>query len=516
MTESLDPNNLESGSQNIENQESNSTNFNQGVTQKSSTMTEPKQNSEQNYTQSLGQNLEQNTEQRQASPSLSEPNQNNDRSVTLTPTDSTQAISEELAVKDLAPETDNLAETASQTITEESIPQETEVVAPTNAPTQNTTQLSANRPKSSKLPLFLSVIALACSLYSLNSSKDFFNFNANKNQASFSKDSNSANFTEGSIASVASSVAKSVVSIITSTNQKSFFSSENTTQTAAGTGFILSSDGYIATNKHVVSGAHKVGVVLDDGTTYEDVELVGVDPLNDFAIIKIKNVKDLTPIKLGNSKTTTTGQQVIAIGYALGAYQNSVTSGIISGKGRSVTASDSSRTQYENLSDMIQTDAAINGGNSGGPLVNAAGEVIGINTAYASQGNNVGFAIPISSVKGIIKNVLAGKGFERAVIGVRYSSITPDKAKEKELPVNQGALISSGNNGTAIIPGSAGDKAGLKENDIITHVNDTQIGNAGSLSSLIGEYSVGETINLTILRDGKPQTLKITLTAYKQ
>ena len=152
MTESLDPNSLESSSQSIENQESNSTNFNQGVTQKSSTMTEPKQNSEQN----LGQNAE----QMQADPSLSEPNQNNDPSATLVPTGSIQAISEELTTKDLAPETDSLAETASQTITEESTPQETEVIAPTDAPAQNTTQLSANRPKSSKLPLFLSVTTL--------------------------------------------------------------------------------------------------------------------------------------------------------------------------------------------------------------------------------------------------------------------------------------------------------------------------------------------------------------------
>lgn len=368
---------------------------------------------------------------------------------------------------------------------------------------------------SNKLPVFLSVLALACSVYNLSLTRNLTGNNFG-NPGQISRDSNSANFTEGSIASIANAVSKSVVSIVTSTDQKSFFSNETTSQTAAGTGFILSSDGYVATNKHVVSGASKIGVILDDGTAYEDVELVGTDPLNDFAIIKINNVNNLSPVKLGDSKTTSAGQQVVAIGNALGAYQNSVTSGIISGKGRSLTATDSGRTQYETLSDMIQTDAAINGGNSGGPLVNAAGEVIGINTAYASQGNNVGFAIPISSVKGIIKNVLSGKGFERAVIGVRYINLTPTIAKEKNLSVTRGALIASSKNNKAIISGSAGDKAGLKENDIITAVNGTEIGNSGSLSSLIGEYSVGDTVKITVVRGGKTETLELTLAAYKQ
>ena len=374
--------------------------------------------------------------------------------------------------------------------------------------------VSNSSKKANPAVVALAVIALASSLYNLHLTKNL-TADLNSHMHSSASNGNSLTFTEGSIASVANSVSKSVVSIITSTTQKSILST-GSSATAAGTGFILSSDGYIATNKHVVSGANKIGVLLDDGTAFEDVELIGTDPLNDFAIIKIKDAKDLTPIKLGDSKTTTAGQQVIAIGNALGAYQNSVTSGIISGKGRSLTATDSSRTQYETLSDMIQTDAAINGGNSGGPLLNAAGEVIGINTAYASQGNNVGFAIPISSVKGIIKNVLNGQGFERAVIGVRYINLTPSLAKEKKLETNHGALISSSKNNSAVISGSAGDKAGLKENDIITAVNGVEIGVAGSLSSLIGEYSVGDTVELTVVRDNKTENLKLTLTAYKQ
>ena len=331
--------------------------------------------------------------------------------------------------------------------------------------------------------------------------------------SSNSASNNAATFAEGSISEIANSVSKSVVSIITNTSTTGSFFTGQVSQ-AAGTGFILSSDGYISTNKHVVANATKIGVILDDGSTYEDVELIGTDPINDFAIVKIKDVKNLTPIKIGDSKTTNIGQQVVAIGNALGTYQNSVTSGIISGKGRSLTASDSSRTTYETLSDMIQTDAAINGGNSGGPLVNAAGEVIGINTAYASQGNNVGFAIPINSVKGIMAGVLKDGKFERAVLGVRYQTITPLIAKEKKLDVTAGAYVKGSNNASAVIKGSAGDKAGIKDGDIITAVNGTKIGTAGSLGSLIGEYAVGDTVKLEVYRDKKYVQLDVKLEAY--
>ena len=378
---------------------------------------------------------------------------------------------------------------------------------------EETKETKKVKSSSNKLPVFLSVLALACSIYNLSLTRNLTG-NIFGDPGQISRDSNSANFTEGSIASIANAVSKSVVSIVTSTDQKSFFSNETTSQTAAGTGFILSSDGYVATNKHVVSGASKIGVILDDGTAYEDVELVGTDPLNDFAIIKINNINNLSPVKLGDSKTTSAGQQVVAIGNALGAYQNSVTSGIISGKGRSLTATDSGRTQYETLSDMIQTDAAINGGNSGGPLVNAAGEVIGINTAYASQGNNVGFAIPINSVKGIMAGVLKDGKFERAVLGVRYQTITPLIAKEKKLDVTAGAYVKGSNNASAVIKGSAGDKAGIKDGDIITAVNGTKIGTAGSLGSLIGEYAVGDTVKLEVYRDKKYVQLDVKLEAY--
>ena len=358
---------------------------------------------------------------------------------------------------------------------------------------------------------FASLLAVALSGTAL-----YYAYNRPTNSifhSSNSASNNAATFAEGSISEIANSVSKSVVSIITNTSTTGSFFTGQVSQ-AAGTGFIISSDGYIATNKHVVANATKIGVILDDGSTYEDVELIGTDPINDFAIIKIKDVKNLTPIKIGDSKTTNIGQQVVAIGNALGTYQNSVTSGIISGKGRSLTASDSSRTTYETLSDMIQTDAAINGGNSGGPLVNAAGEVIGINTAYASQGNNVGFAIPINSVKGIMTGVLKDGKFERAVLGVRYQTITPLIAKEKKLDATAGAYVKGSNNVSAVIKGSAGDKAGIKDGDIITAVNGTKIGTAGSLGSLIGEYAVGDTVKLEVYRDKKYIQLEVKLEAY--
>ncbi|MBB1536293.1 trypsin-like peptidase domain-containing protein [Candidatus Saccharibacteria bacterium] len=370
---------------------------------------------------------------------------------------------------------------------------------------------SQAKPGKNRFATFASLVAVALSgtalyyAYNRPTTSIFHNSNSASN--------NAATFAEGSISEIANSVSKSVVSIITNTSTTGSFFTGQVSQ-AAGTGFILSSDGYIATNKHVVANATKIGVILDDGSTYEDVELIGTDPINDFAIVKIKDVKDLTPIKIGDSKTTNIGQQVVAIGNALGTYQNSVTSGIISGKGRSLTASDSSRTTYETLSDMIQTDAAINGGNSGGPLVNAAGEVIGINTAYASQGNNVGFAIPINSVKGIMAGVLKDGKFERAVLGVRYQTITPLIAKEKKLDVTAGAYVKGSNNASAVIKGSAGDKAGIKDGDIITAVNGTKIGTAGSLGSLIGEYAVGDTVKLEVYRDKKYVQLDVKLEAY--
>lgn len=328
-------------------------------------------------------------------------------------------------------------------------------------------------------------------------------------------DGNAANFVEGSIADIAEQVSESVVSIITSIKATSFFG-QSYDSSAAGTGVIVTEDGYILTNKHVIDGATKISVVLDDGTTFEDVELVEVDPLNDIAFLKIDGVTNLKAATLGDSKTITVGQQVIAIGNALGQYQNTVTAGIVSGTGRSITATDSTGSMSENLSDMIQTDAAINSGNSGGPLVNAAGEVIGINTATSSSAENMGFAIPISSVKGMLAQLVESGEAKRAYLGVYGIEITPEVAKEYDLPVSTGAYLYNSAKYSAVVSGSPADKAGLRDKDIIVAVNGIKVGAAGSLSSLIGEYKPGDTVQLTVYRDGKETAVNVTLGAYSE
>lgn len=330
----------------------------------------------------------------------------------------------------------------------------------------------------------------------------------------FAGDGNAANFTEGSIAEVATKVAPSVVSIMTETRTTGWFG-QSSTSTSAGTGMIVTADGYVLTNKHVIDGANSIKVVLDSGETYSDVTIAGTDPLNDVAYLKIKDAKDLPTVTLGDSKTLTAGQPVIAIGNALGQYQNTITYGIISGTGRSVTAYSGDYSASENLTDMIQTDAAINAGNSGGPLVNAAGQVIGINTATSSNADGIGFAIPISSVIGMLKNIINNNDPSRAYLGVYYINITPDVADTLELPVTSGAYLYGNGQNSAIIADGPGDKAGLKEKDIITKVNGVEVGKAGTVSSLIGEYAPGDTVQLTILRDGAEQNVKLTLGKYR-
>ena len=327
-------------------------------------------------------------------------------------------------------------------------------------------------------------------------------------------DGNSANFVEGSVADIVDKVSESVVSIVTSVKTTSFFGGSYDSE-AAGTGIIVSSNGYILTNKHVIDGATKISVVLDDGTTFEDVKIAEVDPLNDVAFLKISDVSDLKAATLGDSKTINVGQQVIAIGNALGQYQNTVTSGIISGIGRSLTSTDSTGSMSEELSDMIQTDAAINSGNSGGPLVNAAGEVIGINTATSSTAENMGFAIPISSVKGMLAQLTEKGEAARAYIGVYGIEITPELAKKYNLPVTSGAYLYNSAMYSAVVSDSPAAKAGLKDKDIVTAVNGAKVGVSGSLGSLIGEYKPGDTVQLTVIRDGKETAVNVTLGAYK-
>lgn len=326
------------------------------------------------------------------------------------------------------------------------------------------------------------------------------------------------------ISEVAKRVGPSVVSVnVTSESVQTndFFGfSRPIQQESAGTGIIISADGYVLTNRHVVpAGASSVSVTLSDGTELTDVEVVGRTNENDsldiaFLKIKDKKGKDLQPAKIGDSSKVQVGDKVIAIGNALGQFQNTVTSGIISGFGRSVEAGDESGFGSETLQNLFQTDAAINQGNSGGPLVNINGEIIGINTAIAGSAENIGFAIPINDAQGLIKSVLEQGKLLRPFLGVRYVSLTDDYAYQFNLNTKRGAYILPGSNGQAsILPGSPAEKAGLKEKDVITKIDGVSIDENNSLTSLIGRHSVGDEVTLTIVRDGKEQTIKVKLEA---
>lgn len=327
------------------------------------------------------------------------------------------------------------------------------------------------------------------------------------------------------ISGIAKDLGPSVVSVnvISQTQQQDFFGNvRSAEQQSAGTGFILNDKGDILTNRHVVpKGATTVSVTLSDGTELKDVEVVGrtadTDSL-DVAFLRVKDAKGkkLQPVKLGDSSKVEVGYAVIAIGNALGQFQNTVTSGIISGYGRSVEAQGQG-DQVETLQNLFQTDAAINQGNSGGPLVNANGEVIGINTAIAGDAQNIGFAIPINDVQGLIKSVLNKGKLERPFLGVRYVSLTDDYAYQYNLNTKRGAYLAPGEIGQSpVIAGSPAEKAGLKEKDIIVKINDQVIDERNSLTSILGRHGVGEKVKLTVLREGKEQTIEITLEAAPQ
>lgn len=314
---------------------------------------------------------------------------------------------------------------------------------------------------------------------------------------------------------VAKQVSPSVVSITTqsvSPAQTTLFGYNigGGTQAGAATGMIITSDGLILTNNHVVDGSSAIMVYTSDGKQHAGT-VVASNAAQDYAFIRIA-ATGLTPVKLGDSASVQVGQRVIAIGNALGQYNNTVTDGIISGKGRPVEAGDASGSAApESLQDLFQTDAAINPGNSGGPLVNLAGQVIGMNTAVASSAQNIGFAIPINEIKTAIASVKSKGVIERPYLGVRYVPITPDVAAAKNLTVMSGAVVMGDAQNPAVVPGSPADKAGLKAGDIITKVGSQAVDSNHSLTSLLANQTVGSTVTLTIIRDKTTQTVKATL-----
>lgn len=329
------------------------------------------------------------------------------------------------------------------------------------------------------------------------------------------------------ISELVAEVGPSVVSVNvvqTDTARDPFFGfgGQGAERQSAGTGVILDEDGVVITNRHVVpEGTTDISLTLSDGTELDDVELIGrtnQDDSLDVAFLRINDSKgkDLTPARIGSSIDTEVGARVIAIGNALGQFDNTVTSGIVSGFGRSVIARGGSSA--DSLQNLIQTDAAINQGNSGGPLVNSRGEVIGINTAVAGgSAEGIGFAIPIDDIKGLIAGVLETGELQRPYIGVRFVNLTEDYAYEVNLDQTTGAYLAPGNaRQPTILPDSPADKAGLQEKDIITAVDGVEVGPDASLTSLIARNQVGETVDLTIVRDGEKQQISVALEALPE
>ncbi len=276
-----------------------------------------------------------------------------------------------------------------------------------------------------------------------------------------------------------------------------------------GSGFIVSENGLIVTNKHVVMDTKAEYTVLtNDGKKYP-AKVLARDTVRDLAVIKIE-ADGLKPAQLGDSDGVKLGQTAIAIGNALGEFRNTVSVGVISGLSRTITAGGVGGFS-EKIEGVMQTDAAINQGNSGGPLLNLRGEVIGINTAVASGAQNIGFTVPINQVKRAIQSVKDTGSIKSPYIGVRYITLTEEIAKKQKLSIQEGALVRGTEDGPAVIPESPADKAGVKAEDIITEVNGEKLTAEKTLGSVIQKYNIGETVTLKVYRGKDAMELSVTL-----
>ncbi len=282
-------------------------------------------------------------------------------------------------------------------------------------------------------------------------------------------------------------------------------------EVGGGSGFMVTNDGMIITNRHVVANDDvEYTVFTNDGTSY-DAQVVARDPINDLAVIKIEG-SELTYLELADSDTLKVGQTVIAIGNALAEFRNTVSVGVISGLSRSIVAG-SGNGQSEQLNEVIQTDAAINPGNSGGPLLNLEGKVVGVNVAVALESENIGFALPVELVRGVLDSVKETGRIVRPYIGVRYVPITQAIMEANNLTVDYGVLVLRGDNveELAVLPGSPADKAGLREGDIILEVDGKKLAGQNSLAGEIGKRKVGDTISLKLLSKGEEKEIKVKL-----
>jgi len=290
------------------------------------------------------------------------------------------------------------------------------------------------------------------------------------------------------------------------------FGSDGGTQkqrVGGGTGFFVTEDGMIVTNKHVVDDANAEYTVLtQDGTEYP-AQVLALDPIRDIAVIKVEG-SGFPVVEIGDSSSLRSGQTVVAIGYSLGEFANSVSKGIVSGIGRSILAG-SGYGDSERLSDIIQTDAAINPGNSGGPLLDIQGKVIGVNVAVAQDAENVGFALPITPVAKIIEQVRETGEITVPYLGVRYVIIEEMIARENNLEFDYGALVLRGQNRTdlAVVPGSPADRAGIEENDIILEIGGERVTEEMPLDVIISQYNVGDEVTLKVWKEGEIEDINV-------
>jgi serine protease Do len=301
-------------------------------------------------------------------------------------------------------------------------------------------------------------------------------------------------------------VTPAVVSITTSQNVLDFFG-RTIEEQGGGTGFIVTNDGLIMTNKHVAEAGTSLSVLTADGKTYQ-AKVVAKDPTNDLAILKI-DASGLPVVDLGDSDNLQIGQWVIAVGNALGQLQNTVTVGVISARERQLMAGGGGTE--EQLNNLLQTDAAINAGNSGGPLVNLAGQVIGINTAMASNAQSIGFAIPINQAKQALDSYQKKGKIIKPFLGVRYATVNKEIAQSHNLSVDYGALLIGDQTQPAVVSGSPAAEAGLQNGDIILEINGEKISENHPLAGIISDHQPGDEIELKIFRDNKEKTLKLKL-----
>lgn len=280
-----------------------------------------------------------------------------------------------------------------------------------------------------------------------------------------------------------------------------------------GSGVIFDAGGWVVTNRHVVCNADSLSVQLADGQRYEG-SVHGLDTLTDLAIVKIEGA-GLPAVEIGNSGTLKVGQQAIAIGSPLGTFTNSVTTGVVSAMGRRIDVADAcSRSgQLESLRDLIQTDAAINPGNSGGALVDIDGNLIGINTAIAGDAQGIGFAIPINLARPIMQQALDGESLSRPWMGIWYTELTPVIQDQRGLILGYGALIEPPEDlrGSAVFGGSPADVAGLRDGDIITHVDGIRVDGDNPLDQILTQYRPHENVSLRVLRGDELVDLEMEL-----